>query len=104
VKLLDVSVGIAGEFHGSDAPVAISTLLMRTFGAQLQRPERPRRGGGAVRGRLGHDFELMYTFCALAMAGAQTVCAGVAAADDDDVLAGSENGRIGLHGFEERLF
>ena len=92
VKLLDVAVLVAGELDAVDAPVADAAFFVRAFGAQLQRPERPRRGGGALVGRLGHDLELVHALCALAMAGAEAVGAGVAAADDDDALAVGEDG------------
>ena len=73
---------------------------MRAFGAELQGPERPGRGSGALVGRLGHDFDLVDAFGALAMAGAEAVCAGVAAADDENALAGGEDGAGGLHRFK----
>ena len=104
VKLLDVAVLVAGELDGVDAPVANAAFFVRALSAQLQRPERPGRGGGALVGRLGHDFELVNALCALAMAGAEAVRAGVAAADDDDALAGGEDGASGFHGGEELLF
>ena len=104
VKLLDVAVLVAGEFDGVDAPVANAAFFVRAFGAQLQRPQRPGRGCGALGGRLGHDFELVNARGALAMAGAEAVGAGVAAADDDDALAGGEDGAGGFHGGEELFF
>ena len=91
MKLLDVAVLVAGEFDAVDGPVADAAFFVRAFGAQLQRPERPGRGRGALGGRLGHDFELVDALGALAMAGAEAVGAGVAAADDDDALAGGED-------------
>ena len=93
MKLLDVAVLVAGELDAVDAPVADAAFFVRAFGAQLQRPQRPGRGCGALVRRLGHDFELVHALCALAMAGAEAVCAGVAAADDDDALACGEDGR-----------
>ena len=92
-KLLDVAVLVAGELDAVDAPVADAAFFVRAFGAQLQRPQRPRRGGGALVGRLGHDLELVHALCALAMAGAEAVGAGVAAADDEHALAVGEDGR-----------
>ena len=41
-------------------------------------------------GRLGHDLELVHALCALAMAGAEAVGAGVAAANDQHALACGE--------------
>ncbi len=104
VNLLDVAVVVAGEFDAVDGPVANAAFFVRAFGAELQRPERPGRGSGALLRRLGHDFELMDAFGALAMAGAEAVCAGVAAADDEDALAGGEDGGGGLHGGKKRFF
>ena len=104
VDLLDVAVLVAGEFDGVDGPVADAAFFVRAFSAELQGPERPGRGGGTALGRLGHDFELVDAFCALAMAGAEAVGAGVAAADDEDALAGGEDGACGLHVGEEHFF
>ena len=47
--------------------------------------------GARSLGRLGHDFELVDGLRVLAMAGAEAVGAGVAAADDHDALAGGQN-------------
>ena len=49
-------------------------------------PLRPRIVGGAVERRLGEDLELDQALAAVAHRGADAVGAGVAAADDDDVL------------------
>ena len=87
MDLLDVAVLVAGEADGVDGPVAEAAFLVRAFGAELQRPERPGGGGGAAVGRLGHDFPLMDDGSALAMGGAEAVGAGVSAADDEDALA-----------------
>ena len=46
-------------------------------------------------GRLGHDFDLGNAGRALAVGGADAVGTGIAAADDDDVLAGCRNRTIG---------
>ena len=43
---------------------------------------------GAIVRRLGHDLELMDAGGLVAVGSAEAVGAGVAAADDDDVLAG----------------
>ena len=48
--------------------------------------------GRACPGGFGKQFELGYGEGALAMAGAQAIGAGIAAADDDDALAGGEDG------------
>ena len=95
VNLLDLAAGVAGEFDTVDGPIADATLFMGALDAQLQGPQRPGRGCGALFGRLGHDLKLVNAFCALAMAGAEAVCAGVAAADDEDALAGGEDGARG---------
>ena len=91
VKLPDVTVFVAGEFAGRDAPVADAAFFVSAFNAQLHGPERPRRLRRTLVGRLGHDFELMNRQRLLAVARAQAVGAGVAAADDDHALAGGEN-------------
>ena len=96
VQLLHVAVLVAGELDAVDAPVANAALFVRALGAQLQGPQRPRGRRCALCRRLGHDLELVYALCALAMAGAQAVCAGIAAADDEYVLALGADRRIGV--------
>ena len=64
---------------------------MRAFDAQLHRPQRPRRGGRAVLGRLGQELELRDASGSLAVGRAEAIGAGIAAADDDDVLAGGKD-------------
>ena len=49
VQLLDVAVLVAGELDGVDGPVADAAFFVRAFGAQLQRPKRPGRGGERAR-------------------------------------------------------
>ena len=51
---------VAGEADGGDAPVAHAAFFVRAFDAQLHRPQRPRRGGGALVGRLGQQLELSH--------------------------------------------
>ena len=64
-------------------------LLHRVGEAVLLRPQRPRRAVvGPVVGRLGQQLELHDRRGALADRVPDAVGAGVAAADDDDVLAG----------------
>ena len=92
VQPADVAVFIAGEAEGIHAPIADAAFLVRVLGAQLQGPERPGSGGGALGGRLGHDLELVDALCALAQAGAEAIGAGIAAADDDHALALGVNG------------
>src|SRR6202021_553773 len=43
-------------------------------------------------GRHGENFELMHRFRFLPVRGSQAIGASIAAADDDHILAGSENG------------
>src|SRR5579863_6725510 len=96
VKLPDVALLVAGEFRGGDAPVADAAFFVSAFGSQLQRPERPRSLRRALAGRLRHDLELMHRERLLAMARSQAVGAGVAAADDDDALAGCQDFEGGI--------
>src|SRR5712692_5616800 len=56
---------------------------MRVRGSQLHGPERPGGGLGASGRRLGEQLELVDFEAALPVSRAQTVRAGVAAADDD---------------------
>ncbi len=60
---------------------------MAGAGAQLDRPVGPGHGAVFFHRGLGHDFELGHAGRAVAVAGAHAVGAGVATADDDDVLA-----------------
>src|SRR5947209_1502778 len=79
----------AAELGGHPAVAALAALLVRTGGAQDQRPPWP--GGeivGAVERRLGHHLELGDARRALAVRVAEAVRAGVAPADDHDVLPG----------------
>ena len=54
---------------------------------KIRRPLRPRVASAPVVGRPGQDLELVDRRRALAVRGAEAVGAGVAAADDHDVLA-----------------
>ncbi len=80
----------------SPAPGGLG-LLHRVAEAELQRPQRPRRALVRARGgRLGQQLELDDRRRALADRVAHAVGAGVAAADDDDVLAlGADRGVAG---------
>ena len=73
---------------------------MRSCSGQSGHGVEAARSSGGLR----HDFELVHAFCALAMAGAEAVGAGVAAADDDHALACGKDGAGGAHRFEQRLF
>src|SRR5690606_15067646 len=90
---------VADEFLGFDAELALAAFLVRGAGAKDDRPVGPGAVGGAlfgageladVRGR-GEQFELRQAGAALAVRGAGAVAAGIAAADDDDVLAGGQD-------------
>ena len=72
---------------GQDRPFALGAFLLRRRGAQLERPVRPGQRLVLVHRRLRHDLELGDRRRALAVRGADTVRAGVAAADHDDMLA-----------------
>src|SRR5882672_6538107 len=70
---------------------------MSSFSAQLHRPKRPRRGWRTLVRRFRHDLELMHGKRLLPMAGSQTIGAGVATANDHDMLASRENLYFGLN-------
>ena len=84
---------LAAEVRGDDREVLLALadaagLLHRVGEAELLRPQRPRRAVvGTVLRRLGQQLELHDRQGALADRVADAVRAGVAAADDDDVLA-----------------
>ncbi len=82
-----VAVVVGKEALGVDAVDTVATLLVGRRHAEHVRPRRPRVGGGAGLGRPRQDLELVHRCGALAVRCAQAVGAGVAAADDDDVLA-----------------
>ena len=98
VELLHAPV--AGELGGDDREVLLAAprrlrLLHRVAEAELQRPQRPRRAlVGARRRRLGEQLELDDRGGALADRVAHAVGAGVAAADDDDVLVLGADRRV----------
>ena len=93
VQLVHPPVAVALEVRRDDREVLLAAadrprLLHRVAEAELLRPQRPRRAVvGAVGGRLGQQLELDDGRGALADRVADAVRAGVAAADDDDVLA-----------------
>ena len=82
-----VAVVVAEEALGVDAVDALAALLVRRRHPEDVRPRGPRVGGRARVGRAGQDLELVDRRRALAVRGAEAVGAGVAAADDHDVLA-----------------
>ena len=91
VKFFYVAIVVAHKFGGVEGPIAEAALLVGAFGAQLKGPERPGRARMALLGRHRHDLKLADGRSLLAVASAQTVGAGVAAADDHNALAGGEN-------------
>src|SRR6266702_3080712 len=96
VQLLDAALLVAGEADAADAPIADAALFVAALGAQLHRPHRPWRRSCAGVGWLGHDLELVDTLRALAQAGSQTIGAGVATTEDDDMFTLRQN-------FERRI-
>src|SRR5947209_7190575 len=93
-QLLDTAVA-ATQLGGHDAVDAVAALLVRAGGAQDQRPARPRSDVvGTLRRRFGQQLELRDRRRPFAVRVAEAVGAGVAAADDHDVLAGGAD-RLG---------
>ena len=80
---------------GRDRPVALTAFLVGRRGAQPRRPVRPHRVALDVR-RHRQQLELGDRFRAVPVGGADAVGAGVAAADDDDVLAVAHRSRTPL--------
>ena len=88
-----------------DRVFADAPLLVRGAGPEDVRPLRPGVVGLAVLGRLGVDLELVDAPGPLAVDRPQAVGAGVAAADDDDVLVpGREEFSSGIESPATRLF
>ena len=79
---------LTGELLREDAVVAIAALLVGARGAEDVRPGGPGRLGGAAVGGAGEELPLLHAEGAVAVHGAETVGAGIAAAEDDDALAG----------------
>ena len=77
----------ADELFGRNSKLALATFFVRGRCAQLDRPVRPGHGAVFFDRGLGHQLELGHAGCAMAVTGAHAVAAGVAAADDDDMLA-----------------
>ena len=78
----------AGELRRRDREAALAALLQRVRGAELHRPERPRRQVVGPRdGRLAEQLDLRHRRGLLAVRARDAVGAGVAAADHDHVLA-----------------
>ena len=86
VKPRHVAVGGTGESFGRDRIVALAAFFVRGRHPEDIRPGRPRILRGAGVGRTLEHLQLPHAARALTMRGAETVGAGVAAADDDHVL------------------
>ncbi len=69
-----------------DRVLSCPPFLMRGGDSEDVRPLRPRVDRGAAFRRSGNDFKLMNALTTMPMNSAQAIRAGVAAADDDDVL------------------
>jgi hypothetical protein len=80
------SAVVAGERSGRDAPFTIASLFMRMRAAKLHRPERPRRGRGAINGRLRKQLELANASRPLSQTCSSAIGSSVATAEDDDML------------------
>ena len=78
-----INARVGAEFRGGFLLAVIHFVSLRPFG--------PRIVLGAFERRLGQNFHLHQRFAAVPDGGADAVRAGVAAADDDDVLAGGIN-------------
>src|SRR5690606_16243571 len=87
----DAPVAVVLEGLGRHRPVTLAAFLVRGGGPQLDRPVRPGEQLVLVQRRLRQELELRDGDGALAVAGADTVGAGVAAADHDHALAGRED-------------
>src|SRR6201999_1552329 len=84
---------LAGELLRQHRELARGAFLDAGRDAQLQRPQRPGEILVFLLGRLRHHFEIDDRDRTLADGGADAVGAGIAAADDDDLLAGSKDRR-----------
>ncbi len=85
---------VAGEVGGVDRVDAVAALLVRRGDLVGHRHARPGLVRRALVARPGHDLQLGDRGRALPQGGAQAVRAGVAAADDDDVLPGGADRRL----------
>ena len=74
-----INARVGAEFRGGFFLAVIQLVNLRPFG--------PRIVLGAFQRRLGQNFHLHEALAAVAHRGADAVRAGVAAADDDDILA-----------------
>ena len=84
----EVNAGVCAEFGGG---LFLAVVKLINFG-----PFGPRIVGRALERRAGQDFQLDQALAAVAQGGADAIGAGVAAADDDDILArGGDGGLAG---------
>src|SRR5512141_565935 len=89
----DVAVFIADKAqHGYAVAARVFTIqsggfLLAIVDAENARPFRPGIVGRPCVRRPGHDFKLNQALAAVTQGGADAISAGVATADDDDVLA-----------------
>src|SRR5574343_245285 len=88
LQCLDAALAVIDEALGGDGEFADGfPFLVRRRGAHLQRPVRPDQRLVFLGRRSWHQFELGHRGSTMAVAGADAVGTGIAAADDDDVLA-----------------
>src|SRR5262245_35955257 len=85
MQLSDVTVA-SSETLPHHAIFAVAAFFVRGRCAANIRPGRPRSVRSACSRRLRPQFELNTRASALTMRGAETICAGIGAADDDDTL------------------
>lgn len=89
----DISVSIVDEFDGLDCEASrifaefCFGFFVPIIDAEDSRPLWPRVVGSSLQGRFFDDFEIDERFAAVSHGGAEAVIAGVAAADNDDVLS-----------------
>ena len=86
VQRRDAAAPVAVEALRGDGVQPLAAFLVRRRDAEDVRPQRPRVVGRARVGRPRQQLELTHGERALPVRGAEAVGAGVAAADDDDVL------------------
>jgi len=96
MDFLDVAVVVADEFGGGgevDPGVRAESgggFLLAVIETVNLGPFRPGIILGAVHGRLGQDFHLHETLAFVPHGSADTIRAGITAADDQDILAFAE--------------
>ncbi len=97
-EFLHGALGVADEFfHGGEVDAGVGAelgggLLLAVVELVDLGPLGPGIVGGAVLRGLGENLDLQEALAAVTHGGADAVRAGVAAADDDDVAAGGEDG------------